>query len=122
MYTDNRNASVSNGEDGDYSQLGLEEKMARIQADEDEIAAGLMNVLLHRLNQLGRKAFTPSDYRTLRLTMQAMVYLGQVPANASEPMTAIERQTVAMPKARQLVTQEEQQALISAANAESAGI
>jgi Ca2+-dependent lipid-binding protein len=120
MYMDNLNAELSNSKTDNYDQLDLEGKMARVQEEEDEIATGLLNVMLHRFHQLGRESFTVSDYRALRLTLQAMLYLGQGQVYSSKALAATAR--TRSNSAGKQVTAEEQQQLIAAALAEGEGI
>jgi len=103
MYNTDGDTGLSGQQGSAADDLNLRGKMEKAQRDEDEIAAGLLNVMLHRLHQLGRGHFEATDYQALRYSLETMIYLA-----APGPK----------PKASQLVTQEERQALAGALAAE----
>jgi Tfp pilus assembly PilM family ATPase len=53
------------------------------QGQEEEIAAGLMNIVMFRAGQNGRNFMTAEDYRAVRLMTQIVMQLQQVPATES---------------------------------------
>lgn len=101
MYNTDGNTGLSGQQGSAADDLDLRGKMEKAQRDEDEIAAGLLNVMLHRLHQLGRGHFEATDYQALRYSLETMIYLA-APG----------------PKAKPQVTQEERQALTGAFAAE----
>jgi len=120
MYNADRFDDLSNDEVGADCQLNLEDKMARAQEEEGEIASGLMNVMLRRMQQQGRLSFCPGDYRTLQLTIGAIMYLGSGGDSPSPQLQAVARAIAKPPRAT--VTSEERSALILAAQQEGSGI
>ena len=99
MYSTDGNNGLPEQQSGSADDLDLQGKMDKTQRDEDEIAAGLLNVILHRLHQLGRGHFEATDYQALRYSLHTMIYLAAPGPKA---------------KTSQLVTQEERQALTAA--------
>ena len=94
MYSTDGNNGLPEQQSGSADDLDLQGKMDKAQRDEDEIAAGLLNVILHRLHQLGRGHFEATDYQALRYSLHTMIYLPGPKAKASQLVTQEERQAL----------------------------
>jgi len=95
MYNTDGDTGLSGQQNRSADDLNLRGKMEKAQRDEDEIAAGLLNVMLHRLHQLGRGHFEATDYQALRYSLETMIYLAAPKAKASQLVTQEERQALA---------------------------
>ena len=105
----NSSNSNSNSQIANSNRQGAEKEM-------DEIATGLMNVMLQRLHQQGRGYFVPADYKGLRLMLQAMMGLGQqakeIESQSLEALRAATEQKVTV--VNSVLTEQELKALLDA--------
>ena len=111
----NSSNSNSNSQIANSNRQGAEKEM-------DEIATGLMNVMLQRLHQQGRGYFVPADYKGLRLMLQAMMGLGQqakeIESQSLEALRAATEQKVTV--VNSVLTEQELKALLDASRGASA--
>ena len=112
----NSQRADSNRQRPEHSSHRPEHSSHRPEQEIDEIATGLMNVMLQRLHQQGRGYFVPADYKGLRLMLQAMMGLGQqakeIESQSLEALRAATEQKVTV--VNSVLTEQELKALLDA--------